>query len=631
MTGKQPPRSPAARGPLPPEGAPSALGAARRQKGSKVVRIGGASGFWGDSSVGAPQLVASGQVDYLAFDYLAELTMSVLAAARMKKPELGYATDFVTVTMKSLLRDIVAKGIRVVSNAGGVNPEGCAEALRQLAQEQGVDVRIATVSGDDVMPILPGLRERQPPVTELQSGAPLPEKVVTANAYLGALPVKAALDAGAQIVVTGRCVDSAVTLGILMHEFGWQPTDLDQLAGGSLAGHIIECGCQATGGLHTDWQDVPDWAHIGYPIVECRADGSFDVTKPSGTGGLIAPQCVAEQMLYEIHDPAAYLLPDVVCDFTQVRITRVDAEHVRVQGARGLPPPASYKVSATYIDGYKVSAQLTIVGFDAAAKAQRTGEAILERVGELLGQQGLPPFSRTHLEVLGAESCYGPLASAGALQTREAILRLTACHADRAALQLLAREVAPAGTSWAPGTTGVGGRPQPSPLIRQYAFLLDKGQISPQVRLDGADVPVPAAPAMPARGTTAAQAGGLPTEEPGGQVITVPLIQLAWARSGDKGDTSNIGVIARRPEWLALLRAQLTPAAVRQHLAHLVQGEVVRHEVPGIAAFNFVCTQALGGGGMASLRNDPLGKGMGQILLAMPVRVPAAWLASQGA
>ncbi|MCK9516806.1 MAG: acyclic terpene utilization AtuA family protein [Ottowia sp.] len=595
----------------------------------KVIRIGGASGFWGDSSVGAPQLVHSGQVNYLAFDYLAELTMSVLAAARMKRPELGYATDFVTVTMNSLLADIVDGGIKVVSNAGGVNPDGCAQALRQIAEEQGIDVRIATVSGDDVMPLLPALRAHQPPIAELQSGAPLPDKIVTANAYLCALPVKAALDAGAHIVITGRCVDSAVTLGILMHEFGWQPGDLDQLAGGSLAGHIIECGCQATGGLHTDWQDVPDWAHIGYPIVECRADGSFDVTKPKGTGGLIAPQCVAEQMLYEIHDPAAYLLPDVVCDFTQVRITQADPERVHVKGARGLPPPSQYKVSATYLDGYRVSAQLTIVGMDAAAKAQRTGEAILERVGELLQQQGLQPFARTLIEILGAESCYGPLAADGALQTREAILRLTACHPDRAALQLLAREVAPAGTSWSPGTTGAGGRARPAPLIRQYAFLIDKTQLTPSVQLDGQAIAVPdAGTAVPAPATAPAPVPAQPTEEPTGETVTVPLIRLAWARSGDKGDISNIGVIARKPEWLPLLRAQLTPEAVRKHLAHLVKGGVVRHEVPGIHAFNFVCSQALDGGGMASLRNDPLGKGMGQILLAMPVTVPVRWFAN---
>ena len=609
----------------------------------KVIRIGGASGFWGDSSVGAPQLVQSGQIDYLVFDYLAELTMSILAAARLKKPELGYATDFVSVAMKGVLKDVVAKGIRVVSNAGGVNPQGCAEALRTLAREQGVAVKIAVVSGDDVMPLMPELRNGQPPVAELQSGAPLPAKVLTANAYLGAAPIRAALDAGAQIVVTGRCVDSAVTLGVLMHEFGWQAGDFDPLAGGSLAGHIIECGCQGTGGLHTDWQDVPDWAHIGYPIVECAADGSFIVTKPAGTGGLVAPPCVAEQMLYEIHDPAAYLLPDVVCDFTQVRMQQTGPERVHVSGARGRAPTDSYKVSATYLDGFKTSAQLTIIGFDAAAKARRTGEAILQRVGELLAAQGLPPFSATHLEVLGAESCYGPLAQPEVAQTREAILRLSARHRDKAALELLAREIAPAGTSFAPGTTGAGGRASVSPLIRQYAFLLGKERVTPAITLDGAPVLLPL-PLGEGRGEGTRPATENANHEQNEHVasihsaqtatdsianpadtLEVPLIRLAWARSGDKGDTSNIGVIARRPEWLPLLRAQLTEARVAEHLAHLVKGPVTRHEVPGIHAFNFVCEQALGGGGMASLRNDPLGKGMGQILLAMPVRVPKAW------
>ena len=268
------------------------------------------------------------------------------------------------------------------------------------------------------------------------------------------------------------------------------------------------------------------------------------------------------------------------------------------------------------------------------AKARRTGEAILTRVGELLAAQGLAPFSATHIEVLCAESPYGPHAQAAAAQMREAILRLGARHRDKAALELLAREVAPAGTSWAPGTTGTGGRAGVSPLIRQYAFLLDKARLAPQVALDGTAVSVPnqalatvqSAPA--ASKSIAIQAQASPAQA-SGQTIEVPLIRLAWARSGDKGDSSNIGVIARKPEWLPLLRAELTEARVREWLAHLVQGKVTRYEVPGIHAFNFVCEQALGGGGMASLRNDALGKGMGQILLAMPVSVPAAWFPSE--
>ncbi|MET3374986.1 hypothetical protein ABIC89_004054 [Variovorax boronicumulans] len=595
---------------------------------NRVVRIGGASGFWGDSSVGAPQLVASGQIDYLVFDYLAELTMSILAGARLKKPELGYATDFVSVAMKAVLKDVVKQGIRVVSNAGGVNPQGCADALAALAAEQGVSLKIAVVSGDDVSPLLPELRASQPPVRELQSGAPLPERVLSANAYLGARPVQAALDAGAQVVITGRCVDSAVTLGVLMHEFQWQPGDHHLLAAGSLAGHIIECGCQATGGLHTDWDTVPDWPNIGYPIVECSADGSFVVTKPAGTGGKLTPAVVGEQLLYEIGDPAAYLLPDVVADFTQVRIEQAGEHRVRVHGARGRAPTGSYKVCATYVDGFKTAAQLTIVGFDAVAKARRTGEAILARTGALFAQQGLGPYSGTQLEVLGAESCYGPHAQTQAQQIREAVLRLAVTHPRKDALELFAREVAPAGTSWAPGTTGAGGgRASVSPSIRQYAFLLDKARVSPQVRVDGQAVDVPATHATSDDPPAVRTNDELPLATPGDDAIEVPLIRLAWARSGDKGDTSNIGVIARHPDLLPLLRAQLTEARVAAWLAHLVQGRVTRHEVPGIHAFNFVCEQALGGGGMASLRNDPLGKGMGQILLALPVRASPVLLA----
>ncbi len=603
---------------------------AKNKANGKVVRIGGASGFWGDSSVGAPQLVNSGQIDYLVFDYLAELTMSILAGARLKKPELGYATDFVSVAMKAVLRDVVAKGIRVVSNAGGVNPEGCAAALAALAKEQGVELKIAVVTGDDVMPLLPGLRESGN-VKEMQNGSGLPEKVLTANAYLGALPVKAALDAGAQVVITGRCVDSAVTLGVLMHEFRWTSTDYDLLAGGSLAGHILECGCQATGGLHTDWDTVPGWDIMGYPIAECSADGSFVLAKPEGTGGKITPAVIGEQMLYEIADPTTYILPDVICDFTQVTLQQAGSQRVDVRGARGRAPTTSYKVCATHVEGFKTSAQLTIVGFDAVAKARRTGEAILDRTSAMLEKAGLGPYTASNLEVVGAESCYGPHARASA--AREVVLRLTVTHARKEALDLFAREVAPAGTSWAPGTTGSGGgRASASPSIRQYSFLLDKARLSPTVLVNGESTAItqPAGQASPAAAVRVADStatgAGMEAGTPS-SMVEVPLIRLAYARSGDKGDISNIGVIARRPDLLPVLRAQVTEAAVAAYLAHLVKGKVTRYDLPGINAFNLVCEQALGGGGMASLRNDPLGKGMAQILLSMPVRVPVALLA----
>ncbi len=416
----------------------------------KIVRIGGASGFWGDSSLGPVQLVRQGGIDYLVFDYLAELTMSILAGARMKRPEEGYAIDFVTVALRSVLKLAVEHGIRIVSNAGGVNPKGCAAAVQALADELGVKVRIAIVEGDDVLPL--GAAMRAAGTVEMSSGQPLPERLVTANAYLGALPVARALDECADIVITGRCVDSAVTLGVLMHEFGWAADDYDRLAAGSLAGHIIECGCQATGGLHTDWQAVPGWADIGYPIVECQEDGTFVVTKPPGTGGLVTPATVGEQLLYEIGDPASYLLPDVVCDFRQVRTEQAGVHRVLVTGARGRPPTHTYKVSATAQTSFMVSGQLTIVGIDAPAKAKRTGEALLERGRRLLRESGFADFIATNVELLGTESAYGP--HARAFPTREVVLRLTVTHADRRALGMFSREFAAPGTSWSPGTTG---------------------------------------------------------------------------------------------------------------------------------------------------------------------------------
>jgi len=586
----------------------------------RIVRIGGASGFWGASRVAAPQLVASGQVDYLVFDYLAETTMAILASARLKRPELGYATDFVEVAMRSVLRDLAAKKIKVVSNAGGIHPRACAAALEKMIADAGLALKVAVVEGDDVSAQVAALVAAG--TRDLATGAPLPARVVSANAYLGALPIAAALAAGADIVVTGRVVDSALALGPLMHEFGWGASDFDLLAAGSLAGHIIECGCQATGGLFTDWESVPDWPTIGYPIAECRGDGVFRITKPIGTGGVIARGAVCEQLLYEIGDPGAYVLPDVICDFREVVIEQDDARHVRVRGARGFPPTDAYKVSATALHGFRCVATLVIVGIDAVRKAERTGEAIVGRTRRLLRDAGLADFAATHVEVLGAETSYGPHARTRA--NREVMLRVVADHAERGALELFAREIAPAGTSWSPGTTGAGGRPQVSPLVKPFSFLLDKRAAPASFAIGGqrSEVAVPLAGGAVPRPSTPVVA---PLETASLVVETaerVPLVLLAWARSGDKGDLSNVGVVARRADWLPLLWDRLTPLRVKGWLGHLVHGEVERFHLPGIAAINFVLHQALDGGGMSSRRLDPLGKGMAQILLDMPIEVP---------
>lgn len=584
-----------------------------------VVKIGGASGFWGDSSVGAPQLAEVPGIRYIVFDYLAELTMSILAAARARNAELGYATDFVEITARQILKTCRERGIRLITNAGGVNPEACAKALRSLAAELGVEARIAVVDGDDLMPKLAALRERG--VTDVATGAPFPERVASANAYFGALPIARALDLGAEVVITGRVVDSAVTLGALIHEFRWGAEDYDRLAAGSLAGHLIECGCQATGGLFTDWRDVPDWAGMGYPVIECDTDGGFVVTKPLKTGGLVSVASVAEQMLYEIGDPANYVLPDVVCDFTRVRMGSAGPQRVRVTGARGKPPTDRYKVSATYVDGYRSTGTLTITGFEAAAKARRSGEAILERTRGIFRRLGLSDYTATDLSVLGTEGAYGPHARTHDLH--EAVMRLAVAHPQKAALEIFAREIAPAGTSWSPGTTGSlnAGRPKVAPQIKQFAFLLPKSDARPRVSIDAHSETV----AVPAGSAEAlAEGADAPADGPAppANALSVPLLRLAWGRSGDKGDSSNVGIIARRPEFLPWIAQQITADAVAAYLRHLVRGPVRRYALPGIGGFNFVLEQALGGGGMASLRGDPLGKGMAQIVLAMPVRVP---------
>jgi hypothetical protein len=587
-----------------------------------AIRIGCASAFWGDSSVGAPQLVRGGKIDYLVFDYLAELTMPILAGSRLKEPGAGFAKDFVTVAMQSVLQDVVSKGIRVISNAGGVNPRACAEALAVLARHHGVDLKIAVVEGDDVMPLIPELRAQG--VTEFQSGAPLPKQLISANAYLGAFPIAAALEAGAQVVITGRCVDSAVTLGPLIHEFGWKPEDHDLLAAGSLAGHLIECACQATGGLYTDWEDVSDWPNIGYPIVEARADGSFIVTKPEHTGGLVNRATVGEQLLYEIGDPATYILPDVICDFRQVRIEQDGIDRVRVSGVSGRAPTSTYKVSATYVDGFRCSSQLSIIGFDAVRKAQRTGDSLLARTRALFRERQWEDFSDSRVEVIGSEGVYGPHAQTAA--AREVVMRIAVRHPRKEALELFRSELSAPGTSWSPGTTGGGsGRPSVSPAIKQFAFLLDKARIQPRVIMDGAETKIE----INASGGPVSAAAPLPEPVYGKaalheDAVEVPLIKLAYGRSGDKGDISNIGIMARRPEYLPIISTQVTEKRVSEFLGHLVKGRVTRYSLPGIDGFNFVCEQALGGGGMASLRNDPLGKGMAQILLSLPVRVPSS-------
>jgi len=591
----------------------------------KTVRIGGAAAAWGDTIHGARQLVEKGEVDYLVGDYLAEVTMALLARARAKAPDGGFIPDWLA-SVRPVLAQIRQRDIKLVTNSGGMNPLACRDAFLAAAAEAGLAFRVAVVLGDDLLPAEAGIRAAQP--AEMFSGAALPAAFASINAYLGAGAIARALAAGADVVITGRVVDSAMALGPLMHEFGWGADDYDRLAAGSLAGHVLECGAQATGGLFTDWEEVADgWDDMGFPIAECAADGSFVVTKPAGTGGKVSRGTVAEQIVYEIGDPRSYRLPDVTCDFSQVRIEEIGGDRVRVSGARGRAPGGDYKVCATNLDGFRLLTTYMIAGWQAGAKGRRTAEALVARVGRLLAARGMAPFREVSIEVIGAEDTYG--AGARVAEAREVVVKIGLRHEDARALDLFAREFAHPGVAMAQGLTGVlHGRPKPVPVLKVHSFLWPKEKVPVAVVLDGASLAVAVAsgaeaPAPPPHGAPPAMAFD-------GPAIAVPLRALAWGRSGDKGNHANIGLIARRPEFFPALAAGVDEARVAAFFAHYLEGEVRRYVLPGFHALNFLLEDVLGGGGTASLRYDPQAKTYAQMLLDLPVAVPAAWLDAGG-
>jgi hypothetical protein len=414
----------------------------------KTVRIGCASGFYGDSQLSARQLVDRGDIDYLVFDYLAEITMAILAKAKSRNEKAGFAVDFVTVAMKDVLADCAKKGIKVVANAGGVNVPGCIAALETLCEQMGLNLKVAGVYGDDLLG-----RDDLPRahMTEMQTGAALPEKLGSMNAYLGGRPVADALDAGADIVVTGRVVDSAVVLGPLMHEFGWTESDYDQLAQGSLCGHVIECGAQCTGGNYTDWHTVPDFSTISYPVAEVSADGGFVISITPDSGGLATVGSVGEQIVYEIGDPANYLLPDVACDFSHVKLKEVGADQIHVSGALGRAPGNQYKVCATWRDGFQIKGMAIYGGLRARDKAQTCLEAWVKRVRRHFEENGIEDFRAVDFEYLGAEHSYGPHANPAVQAGREIVAKFGLHHDDPNALQFAANEMMYLGTSGSAG------------------------------------------------------------------------------------------------------------------------------------------------------------------------------------
>ena len=451
----------------------------------RVVRVAAGQGFWGDWLEAPVRQVRGGPIDYLMMDYLAEVTMSIMQKQKSRDPKAGYARDFVPL-MERILPDIVEKGIKVTSNAGGVNPRGCAEAVLEVARRLGLAARakIGLVEGDDLLDRLDRLIAAGHPLANMETGRPLSDirdKVLSANAYLGMAPIVQALGSGADVVITGRVTDTGLTLGPIFHEFGWSPDNWDKVAAGTVAGHIIECGAQCSGGnLLKDWRRVKGLANPGFPIVEASEDGSFIVTKHPGTGGVVSIASVTEQLVYEMGDPASYITPDGVADFTTIQLAKAGRDRVRVSGIRGGPRTNMLKVSVAYFYGYKAVGTLVYSWPDAYDKARAADRILRQRLADL----GLE-FEQILTEFVGANATHGTLSGPPDPEAPEVQLRIGVRAAERAPVERFTREIAPLVLTGPPSVTGfAGGRPAVEEVVAYWPALIDRRQVEPGVKVE---------------------------------------------------------------------------------------------------------------------------------------------------
>jgi hypothetical protein len=449
----------------------------------RTIRIGNGQGFWGDNVDAPVELLRGGPIDYIGMDYLAEVTLSIMMRQKLKNPKLGYATDFIGF-IRRVLPELKERNVRVLTNAGGLNPKACRNRIFEVARDRGIKgLRVGVVEGDDLLPRLKDLIAAGHSLKNMDTGeplAPLVDKVMSANAYLGAKPVVEALAQGAQIVLCGRVTDTALALAPMIHEFGWTDGEWDRLAAGTIAGHIIECGAQCTGGNFSRWWEVPDLWNAGYPVVEAREDGTFVVTKHEGTGGMVTVDTVAEQLVYEMGDPASYITPDVTADFTTIRLRQDGKDRVEVSGIQGRSNTPFLKVSASYLAGYKASGQITLSGPRAVEKAKLAADIVWKRL-ERAGVVFAPEDRET--ELLGTGACLPGIFEMPA-ELPEVVLRLGVRHADSLKVERFGKEIAPLVTAGPPGVTGfAGGRPKPQEIVAYWPALLAREAVESRIEV----------------------------------------------------------------------------------------------------------------------------------------------------
>lgn len=602
---------------------------------TQLIRIGNAQAFWGDRSSAASELLTQvPELDYLTMDYLAEVSMSILAQQRSKRPELGYPLDFVEV-VKSLA-DYWASGgkCRLIANAGGLNPMGCAQACRQALEQSGCrSLKIGIVSGDDVLTILQADTGKVAAFQNLDDGrllSAVQSRLITANAYLGCEGIVAALQQGADIVITGRVADPSMVLGACVHAFGWTLDEWDRLAQGTVAGHLLECGTQVSGGIFTDWLDIPDPAHIGFPFVEIESSGRCVVTKAQGTGGAVTEATVKEQLVYEIGNPGNYISPDVQVSFLGIQVKQLGAapeNRVEVVGARGSAKPSTLKVSATYSDGFRAAGTLSIIGLQASRKAQRSAWVVAQRLSEAGWT-----YREWVTESVGSGSCIPlPIGVIDCGDDFETVLRIAVESEDRAAVEAFAQEMIPLVTAGSQGTTGYAeGRPRVHSVYRYWPCLIPTSQATAQINLISSQDSSANRNKPPewnaAKNTVAREEQGSSKSASSTQAsLETPLssapnskrrlIDIAYGRSGDKGTGANVGVLVRDMKNFETLRCWLTIERVAEYFASLELTEVLRYEIPNLGGLNFILRGALKRAG----RTDAQGKALAQALLAMPI------------
>lgn len=592
-----------------------------------MIRIGNAGGFWGDDLDAFRRQLETGDLDYLTMDFLAEITMSILRKQQLKNPDLGYITDFVDQVVDNI--DIInGSNIRIITNAGGMNPLGCARKILSRLQEINQSIRLAVIDGDDILEKISHLYPEKADFTNLETGESFEDKInkiQSANVYLGLPPLLKALQSDSQIILTGRVTDTSITMAPMVHEFGWELTDWDKLASGIVAGHIIECGAQSSGGNFTDWQKINSWENFGYPIVEAYPDGSFIVTKAEHSGGIVTIDSIKEQILYEMGDPSGYISPDVIADFTTIKLVQEGPERVKISNVKGYPATPYYKVSMSYIDGLTTSGTLIVSGPDAYSKARKIKDIFWNRLGV--------SYQKQNTEYVGFNACHLNLATPN--EPNEILIRFSVYDEDREKLESFSKNIAPLILSGPPGMAVTGGRPRISQVITYWPALIrkdlvksrlkildDRGEIIEEQTLDSITGYESDFKSETADYQETKQGETLEHDEG----VTVKLKDLCLARSGDKGDTANIGVVARNQDIYQYLKKHLTAGVVKYMFKEHCKGRVVRYSLDNLQALNFLLESSLDDGGTKSLRIDAQGKTYAQAFLKQEIMVPDSLL-----